>query len=601
MSDGVATPAPLDPIVSLAVAVAESPGAYAFLLGAGVSKDAGVPTGGDVLSIALNDLYRLVHPEDDQPDEATLATWAAGTGYANIPYSEMLELLGPDPEGRRAYLAKYFEGLEPGETHRLLARLAADGLVRVFVTTNFDRLLEQALREVGITPVVITAGDELSRASGREHARCYVLKVHGDYFQQTIRNTATELAKLDKKIEGELREVFDRFGVVALGYSGSDEAVGRCLRRRNSRYGAYWVSRSEPAEAAAALVEALHARVIRRDTATDFLTDLTRRIAAFRIQPSGETPDIVMSEIVNLLRQNDRVGLHEKLRREWRVLEKRIQGSIEPRASLQSVEVDVAKAVDAELTPGFERMLAALLPLIDHDEELFAEQLDGMRRILDRVNEQNGNWPALHQWVVWQLAQACGAYAMSRGRFGAVAALLRTNVQDRKVGKTLATLIPADIGDLIACGAFEPAQRRNTGAGWRHLAVRLDQSRFLRESYPEIVEQPDGALRWMSNFNFVACFGANRERRTKVIGYWMRGTGAEHFAQRLARDHAFADDFARGCFRISGSDLLATIKPTMANAISDPGRSIIPPGGGWADSDAIDYLPDPPAETGEPA
>jgi len=39
MSEGVAgraAPAPLDPIVSLAVAIAESPGTYAFLLGAGV-------------------------------------------------------------------------------------------------------------------------------------------------------------------------------------------------------------------------------------------------------------------------------------------------------------------------------------------------------------------------------------------------------------------------------------------------------------------------------------------------------------------------------------------------------------------------------------
>jgi hypothetical protein len=37
---------PLDPIVSLTIAVAESPGSYAFLLGSGVSRDAGVPTRG---------------------------------------------------------------------------------------------------------------------------------------------------------------------------------------------------------------------------------------------------------------------------------------------------------------------------------------------------------------------------------------------------------------------------------------------------------------------------------------------------------------------------------------------------------------------------
>lgn len=55
----VAPPTPLDPIVSLAVAMAEAPGSYAFFLGSGVSRDAGVPTGGEVYWQAVAELYRL--------------------------------------------------------------------------------------------------------------------------------------------------------------------------------------------------------------------------------------------------------------------------------------------------------------------------------------------------------------------------------------------------------------------------------------------------------------------------------------------------------------------------------------------------------------
>jgi hypothetical protein len=40
-------PMPLDPIVSLSVAIAEAPGSYAFFLRSGVSRDAGVPTGSE--------------------------------------------------------------------------------------------------------------------------------------------------------------------------------------------------------------------------------------------------------------------------------------------------------------------------------------------------------------------------------------------------------------------------------------------------------------------------------------------------------------------------------------------------------------------------
>jgi hypothetical protein len=64
----------------------------------------------------------------------------------------VLELVAPSQEDRRSYLASLFEGREPGETRRRLAALVKEGLVSVFVTTNFDRLLEQALLEVGVTP-----------------------------------------------------------------------------------------------------------------------------------------------------------------------------------------------------------------------------------------------------------------------------------------------------------------------------------------------------------------------------------------------------------------------------------------------------------------
>jgi SIR2-like domain len=594
MTDQRAAPAPLDPIVSLAVAIAESPGAYAFLLGAGVSRDAGVPTGGEVLKFALNDLYRLNHPDTRPPDEETLAAWATETGYGQLTYSEILEHLGPDPEGRRAYLAKYFEGRDPGETHRLLARLAADGLARIFVTTNFDRLLEQALGEVGITPVVITAADDLRRVSEREHAPCYVLKVHGDYLQQTIRNTAAELAKLDPEIEAELQEVFDRFGLVALGYSGSDAAVGHCLRKRNSRYGAYWVSRGEPREAVAALVESLQARVVRRDTASAFLADLDRRIAAFRQHPSGETPDVVKAEVLKLLRQGDSVGLREKLLEEWRALEGRVHDVIEPRARSQSVEVEVARVADAELIPAFERMLAALFPLIDHDESLFGEQVNWMRRIVDRAKEGDGGWPELPQWAVWFLAQACGAYAMSRDRFTAVAALLQASVEDRKIGDSLATLVPCDVGQLIAAGALEPSRRRDSGAEWVYLVERLSESTFLGENFPELVEPPRRAARWADDFSFLTSLAAVRAGH-RVIGYWrMDHDGAESLARRLARDLTFSDEVASKCFGISGDELRATIKPTMLAAINEPGKLIYTPGGSWGISDAVEYLPEPP-------
>src|SRR5690349_21362199 len=99
----------LDPIVSLAVAVAEGPGSYAFLLGSGVSRDAGVPTGQDVFWQAVGELYRVENVTDETPDREALQNWLRDTEREGLTYSEVLELIAPDAATRRDYLAKHFE------------------------------------------------------------------------------------------------------------------------------------------------------------------------------------------------------------------------------------------------------------------------------------------------------------------------------------------------------------------------------------------------------------------------------------------------------------------------------------------------------------
>jgi hypothetical protein len=195
---------PLDPIVSLSVALAEAPGTCAFFLGSGVSRDAGVPTGWEVMRAGLKRLHQLETETEVPASDEELAVWQSDTGRGEITYSDLLETIAPDQAVRREYLAGFFEGKEPGPTHEALAHLAKLGLVKVFITTNFDRLLERALQVRGIEPTVVSSDADLTVGVPREHASCLVLKPHGDYLQQTIRNTPTELASLDAGITIEL-------------------------------------------------------------------------------------------------------------------------------------------------------------------------------------------------------------------------------------------------------------------------------------------------------------------------------------------------------------------------------------------------------------
>lgn len=439
---------PLDPIVSLSVAIAEAPGSYAFFLGSGVSRDAGVPTGSEVFWRAVGELYRLETTSEDTPDATGLGAWLGETGRADVVYSDVLELIAPDAASRRDYLAKHFEGVEPGLTHERLADLAARGLVKVFVTTNFDRLLERALQARGIEPVVVTGDADLAVAPAREHSRCYVVKPHGDYLQDTIRNTPAELASLEPAMAAELQEVFDRYGVVVLGYSGSDPAIAEAMRRRRGRYGLYWVARGELAEPRRSLVEAVGGRVITRLGAAEFLADLDRRLAVFAAHPSGQTPLTVHDETLLLLRRGDRVGLRELLLTEQRALEAAVVEATRDRHQQAPTSASLQEVHD-RLLPSLERRLASLLPLVLHDPEALA---DVSRQLVDfksrKALGQNYYvlWSDVPDWCCWWLGQAIGAFAARHRRFASLRPLLTARLTD-EYGRS-SPLVPGFPGEM---------------------------------------------------------------------------------------------------------------------------------------------------------
>ena len=73
----------------------------------------------------------------------------------------------------------------PTKAHRAIAQLVKDGIMRVIITTNFDRLLENAIRNRRRATVI------KSEACPR---RPLLVKLHDDYLDTRIRNTESELA-----------------------------------------------------------------------------------------------------------------------------------------------------------------------------------------------------------------------------------------------------------------------------------------------------------------------------------------------------------------------------------------------------------------------
>lgn len=120
-----------------------------------------------------------------------------------------------------------------------------DGFIRLIVTTNFDRLMENALRDESVEPTVVASVDALAGAVPLAHSQCFVLKLHGDYKDVRSLNTDEELVSYPGEYDRLLDRIFDEFGLIVCGWSGEwDHALrAAILRCPNRRYSMFWAAR----------------------------------------------------------------------------------------------------------------------------------------------------------------------------------------------------------------------------------------------------------------------------------------------------------------------------------------------------------------------
>ena len=282
-----------DPIIRLALALNASRGAYAVLLGSGISAAAGVPTGRQIVADLVTKLAALEGEAVGTDPEL----WYRRRFGEAPDYSRLLDALAGSRTERNELLRRYFEpaadprapGPRPSAAHRALARLAAHGYVSVFLTTNFDRLLEQALEAEGVAPSVLSTPDSLAGTLPLGRTRCTVIKLNGDYLDTRIKNTPEELAAYDPEVDRLLDRVLDEYGLVVCGWSADwDTALRQAFERIPSRrYTTFWAARAQPSGLAAELVALRQAEVIRIADADSFFTDLASRLAALDAGPAA--------------------------------------------------------------------------------------------------------------------------------------------------------------------------------------------------------------------------------------------------------------------------------------------------------------------------
>jgi hypothetical protein len=333
----------IDPLTGLAFSIYENKGVYCLLLGSGISRPAQIPTGWEVTL----DLVRRVAALQGASDEADWAAWHK-TKFGKEPnYSELLDQLASTPDERRSVLHSYVEpnaeDIEAGRkvptsAHQAIARLVAAGHVRVIITTNFDRLIENALRENGVEPTVISSDDSLKGAVPLIHSRCYVVKIHGDYLDTRIRNTNAELGEYTPELNSLLDRIIDEHGLIVCGWSGDwDPALRSAITRApNRRYPLFWAARGKPSTVTETVVSHRAGKVITIEGADAFFERLESLLSA---QADAQRPNprsvelLVASAKKFLARPEFRIQLDQLIGGELRQIDNFIvSGGFQPPA-----------------------------------------------------------------------------------------------------------------------------------------------------------------------------------------------------------------------------------------------------------------------------
>lgn len=274
-----------DPLTQLAFSVYENKGVFAVFLGSGISRAAEIPTGWDITL----DLIRRVALAQGVENQPNWADWYRERTGEEPNYSVLLEELAASPDERRSILHSYIEPTAedreegrkvPTAAHKAIASLVRGGYIRVIITTNFDRLMENALRECGVEPTVVASVDALAGAEPITHSACYILKIHGDYKDARILNTEQELSDYPFHYNTLLNRIFDEHGLIVCGWSGEWDYALRAafMRVPNRRYSVFWAARGNIGTGAQDLVTHRCARIISIKDADSFFRALQQRV-----------------------------------------------------------------------------------------------------------------------------------------------------------------------------------------------------------------------------------------------------------------------------------------------------------------------------------
>ena len=144
---------------------------------------------------------------------------------SDMSYSNWFEEYSQDPRTRQRLIEKIITDRKASGEYILFANLVQQGYINNIFTTNFDDLINEALISfVGIKAKVYSHNETAAYISIGSR-KPNIIKLHGDYLYENIKNLNEETKDLENNMKVKLKEALKILDIIVVGYQGADHSI----------------------------------------------------------------------------------------------------------------------------------------------------------------------------------------------------------------------------------------------------------------------------------------------------------------------------------------------------------------------------------------
>ena len=298
---------------------------FALFIGAGASASSGIKAASQMITEWRRQLYEQSKSGETFEKWLKKQDWYEG----EEEYSILFEKIYDQRSQRRVYIEECVKDAKPSWGYIYLANIIAHNYFNVIFTTNFDDLLNEACFLYADLRPIVCAHDSAVADIRVTSARPKVIKLHGDFLYDSIKNTVRETETLEKNMRDKFMQFAREYGLVVIGYGGNDRSVmdildtilksegyfpnglywckrkddkaSKKLERLMRRDNAYWVEIESFDEFAAELHDKLGIRL--PDTVRDPFKATTERLNRFILPRDEIKHEIIKDDVAELEEQ----------------------------------------------------------------------------------------------------------------------------------------------------------------------------------------------------------------------------------------------------------------------------------------------------------